>query len=95
MRGSLAKEVEARIAKAQNAWGIVDSRLLRNKVTDPRIKIIIWNSLIRSTVIYGLHTKEVPRNIINQLETYMCKHIRTMMNPRWKDEAWYPEKKQL
>ena len=46
-------------------------------------------------MIYGLRAKELPRNLLNQLETYMYKHIRTMMNPRWKDEAWYPEKKQL
>ena len=56
---------------------------------------MLCNSLIRCTMIYGLHTKELPRNLLNQLETYMYKHIRTMMNPRWKDDSWYPGKKQL
>ena len=67
--GILAKAVAERIEKAQNAWGIVISRLLRNKASIPRIKIMLWNSIIRSTMIYGLHTKELPRNLINQLET--------------------------
>ena len=95
MAGSLTKAVAERIAKSQNAWGIVNIRLRRYKVINPRIKILLWNSLIRSTMIYGLHTKELPRNLINQLETYMYKHIRTMANTRWGDEAWYPEKKHL
>ena len=86
--GSLTKAVASRIAKAQNAWIVVNIRLLRNKVTNPRIKIMLWNSLIRGTVIYGLQTKELPRNQISQLETYRYKHIRTMMDPRWKYEAW-------
>ena len=50
--GNPAKEVAARIEKAQNAWKIVNIRLLRNKVTNPKIKLILWNSLIRSTMIY-------------------------------------------
>ena len=84
-----------RIAKSQNTWEIAHCQLLRNKVIAPRIKLILWNSLIRSTAIYGLHTKELPRNLIERMEIYMCKQIRTMMNPRRKDEEWYPEKQQL
>ena len=93
--GSLAKSVAARIEKSQNTWRIANGRLLRNKVIIPRIKIMLRDSLIRRTMIDGLRTKELPRNLLNQLETYMYKHIRATMNPRWKDEAWYPEKKQL
>ena len=37
---------------------------------------------------------ELPRNLISRLGTYMYNQIR-MANPSWKDEAWYPEKKQL
>ena len=82
-------------SKSAEHLGIVNCRLIRNKVINPMIQIMLCNSLIRCTMIYGLHTKELPRNLLNQLETYMYKHIRTMMNPRWKDEAWYPEEKQL
>ena len=81
MNGSVAKAVAARIAKAQNTWRIVNRRLLRNEVTNPRINIMLWSSIIRSAMIYGLRTKELSRNLINQLETYMYKHIITMRNP--------------
>ena len=93
MNGSLAKAVAARIAKAQNTWMVGNCKLIRGKVIIPPIKITLWKSLIRSTMIYGMRTKELPRNLLNQLETYIYNHIWTMMNTRWKDEAWYPEKR--
>ena len=95
MNVSMSKAVAAGITKAQNTWGIVNRSISRNNVINPRIEIMIWNSLIRSTMSYGMRAKELPRSLLNQLETYMYKHIRTMMNPRWKDEAWRPENKQL
>ena len=52
----------------------------------------MWNSLIRSTMIYGLHTTEMPISQAKRIETFMYKHIRAMMNPGWKEEKWYPEK---
>ena len=66
--GNLTKAVVMRIANAQNIWEMVNYKLLRNKAIAPRIKLILWNSLIRSTVIYGLHTKELPRNLIERLK---------------------------
>ena len=69
-------------------------RIFRNNVINQRIKMMRWNSLIRSTVIYGLRTKELPRHLVSRLAKYMYKKIRTMMNPSWADESWYAEKKQ-
>ena len=95
MTGSQTKAVTLRIAKAHHTWKQVRYKLLRNKAITPRIKLIMWNSLIGSTMIYGLHTTEMPISQTKRIETFMYKHIRTMMNPGWKDEQWYPEKKQL
>ena len=92
MTGNIRKAVEARIKKSQHTWGNVSRRIFRNKVINPRIEISIWNSLIRSTAIYGPHTKGLPRNLVRRLETYMYKQIRTMANPLWKEEARRPEK---
>ena len=95
MAGNLEKDVGARIAKAKNTCGIPNRRIFRNKVINPSIEIMLWNSLIRRTVIYGIRTKELPRKLVHRLETYMYNQIRTMTNPSWKDEACYPAKKQL
>merc|ERR1712112_8927 len=47
------------------------------------------------TMIYGLHTTEIPPSQIKTLGTFMYKNIRAMMNPGWREGKWYPEKRQL
>merc|ERR1712112_804244 len=95
MNGSSKQAVKKRIEKAQHTWKQVNYKLLRNKAIAPRIKIILWNSLIRSTMIYGLHTAEIPPSQIKTLRTFMYKNIRAMMNPGLREDKWYPEKRQL
>ena len=34
-------------------------------------------------MIYGLHTKELPRHLLEKIETYMYKQVRPMINPKW------------
>ena len=92
MVGSLKLAVTQRIAKAHHTWKQVRYKLLRDKAIAPRIKLIMWNSLIRSTMIYGLHTTEMPISQTKRIESFMYKHIRAMMNTGWKEEKWYPEK---
>ena len=46
-------------------------------------------------MIYGLHTAEIPPSQIKTLETFMYKNIRATMNPGWREDKWYPEKRQL
>ena len=86
----MAKAVEARIIKAQNTSEISNRRICRDKAVGPRVKIIPRDSLIRSTVIYGLCAKDFPRYMISRLGTYMYKKIRMATGPSWKAEAMYP-----
>ena len=46
-------------------------------------------------MIYGLHTAEIPTSQMERMESFMYKNIRAMMNPGWREDKWYPEKKQL
>ena len=93
MTGSLKEAVTQRIAKAHQTWKQIHFKLRRNKAITKKIKLILWNSLIRSTMIYGLHTTEMPESQTKRIESFMYKHIRAMMNPGWKGEKWYPVKK--
>ena len=65
------------------------------KHAPPKIKRLLWNSLVRSAPIYGLRARGLPRHIPNKMEVYMDKHLRTMANPRWEIEVWYTGKKHL
>ena len=91
MAENLRKAAGSRIAKAQNTCGHVRRGIFRNKLIITLVKITPWNSMIRSTIAYGMHAKKLPRNLLHRLETYMYKHIRTMMSPRWREEAWCPK----
>ena len=86
MAGNLNKAGEARIKKANSTWGQVSRRIFRNKNFNRKIKIILWNSLLRSTMTYGLRAKGLPRHLIEKIEIYMYQHIRMMINPQWKIE---------
>ena len=90
MTGSLKQAVTQRIAKSHHTWKQVHYKFLRNKAITPRIKLIMWNSLIRSAMIYGLRTTEMPTSQTKRIGTFKYKHIRASMNPGWKEEKWYP-----
>ena len=95
MLGNIKNAVTDRIKKAHQKWKQINYKLLRNKAVDKKIKLMLRNSLIRSTMIYGLHTTQIPENQIKRMESSMYKNIRTMMNPKWKEEKWYPTKSEL
>ena len=93
MNGSIKNAVTRRMEKAQHTWKQVNYKLLRNKAITPKIKLTLWNSLIRSAMIYGLHTTEIPASQMGRMESFMYKNIRAMMNPGWREEKCYPGKK--
>ena len=58
------KAVEERLKKATNTWKHVSRKIFRNKAFGRMIQIMIWNSLIRSTMIYGLHTRDLSKHMM-------------------------------
>ena len=71
MTRKLDKEVAARIQKSTNSWGNVSQKIFRNKAFSRKIKIMISNSLIRSTAIYGLHTRDMPKHLMGNGSLYV------------------------
>ena len=59
MEGYPNREVEAGMQKATAKRKQVNRKVFRKKAIGPKIKITLWNSLIRSTMIYGLRAKEL------------------------------------
>ena len=93
--GNLISAVDARIKRANQTWQKANRKIYRIQAFSPQIKIMIWNSLIRSAMVYGLRTRDLPRNLLNKAEAYMCNYMRTMTNHRWKQDEWRPVEKQL
>lgn len=94
MAGNLNNAVGEWANRANQTWTQVARKISRNNAIKPEIKIL-WNSLIRGAMIYGLCAKDIPRKLLNKLDTYMYKHLRTMMNPRWEIYERLQEKKKL
>ena len=80
--GNQGIEVEARIKKAPDTWGEVDRVIFRKKAIGPRIKILLWSSLIRRTTKYGLRTKDLPRYLLNRMDAYVRNHLRALTRPK-------------
>ena len=95
MTGSHTRAVEVRIKKANRTGKQVNRKIFINMAFSRKIKILLWNSMVRSTMIYGLHTKGLPSHMLEKIEAYMYKHIRTMIDPQWKVDAGYTGKNQI
>ena len=51
--------VHERIRKARNKWHILRRKLVNRRKIQPRIKKLLRNALIRSTLTYGLQTHDI------------------------------------
>ena len=90
--GNQDKAADARLKKATDTWEAANRNIPTNQAIEPKIKILLWNSLIRRTAIYGLHTGGIQGNLPDNMDAFMHKHLRMMTKPRWKQGEWYPGK---
>ena len=74
MAGNLKKAADARIQKANITWRHVIRKIFRYKAFNRKIRITLWNSLIRSTTICGLHTKDLPRRMLGKWKYTFPQH---------------------
>ena len=51
--------IQHRMAKAKQMWGVTRKKLLRNSYVPEKLRIQLWNALIRSTLTYALQTQEL------------------------------------
>ena len=84
MTGNLSDAVESRIKRSNQTWKHTHRKIPPDQAFTPKVKIVLRNPLIRSTMIYGLRSRDLPRRLRDKMETYMYKHLRQMINPRWK-----------
>ena len=59
MRGKQNHTIQHRLPKAQKIWGVARKRLFQNKNIPEKLRIQLWNALIRSTLTYAMQTQEL------------------------------------
>ena len=92
MTRKLDKAVEERIQKATNTWKHVGRKIFRKRAFCRKIRIAIWYSLIRITMIYGLRARDLPQRLMGQWSL----HVQTNMNddqPELEDRSMVPREK--
>ena len=79
------EDVEARCRKAQFAFSILRP-ILRSKVISLWTKIRIFNSNLKSVLLYGSETWRLTKKIITQLQTFTNRSLRYILG------VWWPKK---
>ena len=77
--GKPSQAVLHRIKKANMAWGMCNSFLRKRDVTK-RIRLLMWNAVVRCTLTYGLTIEALGKNDKENLEKFTHKCIRSIDN---------------
>merc|ERR1712112_516759 len=57
-------------------------KLFQNTAISIKVRIILWNALIRSILTYALHTRELKHTDIQKLETFTFRCIKQIKETR-------------
>jgi len=71
-----------RLNIAKQAWGST-RKIYLNAAINKKVRIILRNAIIRSTLTYALQTHEQTPREIHKLEQFMFKCIRQIVEPYW------------
>ena len=78
-KGGTEQDVRTRIKKAQIAFGILNKVWRTNNISN-RIKIRIFNSNIKSVLLYGAESWKTNKNMIQKLQSFTNKCLRKILN---------------
>jgi len=58
-------------------------KIFQNNALNKKIRLLLWNAIIRSTMTYALQTREIYKQDLRKLEQFTSKCIRQIMEPYW------------
>ena len=80
-------EIDARVRKARNTWGALRKELFNRENVKTRIKVLLWNALIRSTLTYALQTNQISIPGQKRLGSFTPQCAGKMENRYWISET--------
>jgi hypothetical protein len=83
--GGAEIDVKNRINKARSAFGMLSKVWLSNQI-NLHTKIKIFNSKVKSVLLYACETWKVTVAITNQFQTYINKCLRYILRVRWPEK---------
>ena len=90
--GGTDDDIRSRINKARHAFNTL-RQIWRSKTLSPQTKIRIFNSNVKSVLLYGSETWRVTKTGTHKLQTFVNRCIRNILSIRWpeivsNEELW-------
>ncbi|KAI8491008.1 hypothetical protein Bbelb_314270 [Branchiostoma belcheri] len=82
---AIDKEVDNRLAKANNAFGRLHSRVWKSKHLKKDTKIIVYKAVVLTTLLYGSESWVTYRHHLRLLERFHQRCLRSILNIHWSD----------
>ncbi|XP_068238396.1 uncharacterized protein [Palaemon carinicauda] len=78
-----SKEIENRLPAGHTAYGTLSTRVFMYKDLTTRTKVMVYNAIIVSTLLYACETWTLYRRDLKKLEQFHQKELRAIMKIKW------------
>ena len=82
IEGGSEEDAKARIGKARTTFNILN-KIWKTKNKPIKTKLKIFNSNVKSTLLYGSETWKTTTNILNKLQTFSNRCLRCLLGIYW------------
>ena len=89
--GDLTNEIQRRINLASSAFGRLSKRVLCNQNLTIHTKIVVYNAVVISTILYGCETWVPYRRHIRLLESFHIRRLQLILGLRWWHKVTHSE----
>jgi len=70
IQGHQKQAIQHRLTKAKQTWNTTRKKLFQNQYIPGKIRVQLWNALIRSTLTYALQTQELATTQENKINSF-------------------------
>ena len=89
--GDLTNEIQRRINLASSAFGRLSKRVFGNQNLTIHTKIVVYNAVVISTILYGCETWIPYRRNIRLLESFHIRRLQLILGLRWWHKVTHSE----
>ena len=89
--GDLTNEIQRRINLASSAFGRLSKRVFGNQNLTIHTKIVVYNAVVISTILYGCETWVPYRRHVRLLESFHVRRLQLILGLRWWHKVTHSE----
>ena len=84
--GGTEEDTKARIQKARVAF-LMLSKIWKSKLIKLKTKMRIFNSSVKSVLLYSSETWRITKHTVNKIQTFVNRCLRRIMKVKWSDKV--------